>query len=361
MPKHAFVRSMDPEGYLSFSAVDLVTKSHRQADPFPKQTRSDSFSVFFSKKSRVNQYVANKRKTGNCSIFFNGKIVLGPRWDGFLLSLSIYVLIWVTLTMKTTIPFLREGKHFVLLGIMNTTAFLGFILLLLTSLTNPGIIPRNESGLVHPPETDPKCIDSITGFLVPRFLLINGVCVRQKFCRTCMIYRPPRSNHCSVCDNCVLKHDHHCVALGTCVGLGNYRWFLLLCSSMCLLFPVAFWLVQAQLRDIYNEHEWPNIEDFLTQNVALLIVLVLSLLGLLAFALLFIYHYFITIHNLTTNEHLKKYYKVNPFDYGRWVNIKHALCFPQNLLPTADRLDVQASYRELASTNSECVSDFYDY
>jgi hypothetical protein len=58
---------------------------------------------------------------------------------------------------------------------------------------------------------------------------------------------------------------------------------------------------------------------------------------------------------------LKKYYKVNPFDYGKWVNLKHALCYPQDILPVAEHLDVHASYRELASTNSECISDFYDY
>ena len=102
-------------------------------------------------------------------------------------------------------------------------------------------------------------------------------------------------------------------------------------------------------------------QEFIANNLVSIIVLVSSLIGIGAFALLFIYHFFITSHNLTTNEHLKKYYKVNPFDYGRWANIKHALCYPQELLPVEERLDVQASYRELASTNSECVSDFYDY
>lgn len=351
---------MDPETYLSFSAVDLVAKSHVGATNIGKKRESKEFNFFFSPESSVTQYLKHRPTAGNCRVFARGKIILGPKWDRFLVSLSIYLSLIIGLYFSA-IQGTADSPVLVSIFIISSTS--GLAMMLITALTNPGIVPRNEAvGLA--PGTDPKSVDSTTGFLVPRYLLINGVCVRQKFCPTCKIYRPPRSNHCSICDNCVLKHDHHCVALGTCVGLGNYRWFLILCACMCVVFPVAFWIAKERLFSIYYA-EWPDTVptalDFLSGNALLVLITALNVVGIGAFGLLFLYHYFITAHNLTTNEHLKKYYKINPFDYSKWVNLKHALCYPQDILPVPEELDVQASYRELASTNSECVSDFYDY
>jgi palmitoyltransferase ZDHHC9/14/18 len=98
------------------------------------------------------------------------------------------------------------------------------VVLLLTSGRDPGIIPRNT----RPPDPEDIQLDNMaspmtrapsSGALPPtRDVYVNGMVVKVKYCHTCMLYRPPRCSHCSVCNNCVDRFDHHCPWVGQCIG-----------------------------------------------------------------------------------------------------------------------------------------------
>lgn len=49
----------------------------------------------------------------------------------------------------------------------------------------------------------------------------------NRVCHSCNIVKPARSKHCSICDRCYVLFDHHCVWINNCVGLYNYKWFLM--------------------------------------------------------------------------------------------------------------------------------------
>jgi palmitoyltransferase len=49
--------------------------------------------------------------------------------------------------------------------------------------------------------------------------------ISWRYCFKCNHIRPPRSHHCSVCDECVMRMDHHCPWVGNCVGIANHKLF----------------------------------------------------------------------------------------------------------------------------------------
>uniref|UniRef100_A0A8C5HSS9 Palmitoyltransferase n=1 Tax=Gouania willdenowi TaxID=441366 RepID=A0A8C5HSS9_GOUWI len=55
-----------------------------------------------------------------------------------------------------------------------------------------------------------------------------------RFCDRCQVLKPDRCHHCSVCETCVLKMDHHCPWVNNCVGFSNYKFFLLFLSYSML-------------------------------------------------------------------------------------------------------------------------------
>jgi len=54
-----------------------------------------------------------------------------------------------------------------------------------------------------------------------------------RFCAECQLPKPPRSHHCSICGQCVLNMDHHCPWVASCVGMCNYRYFVLFMFWLC--------------------------------------------------------------------------------------------------------------------------------
>ncbi|CAH8587077.1 unnamed protein product [Dicrocoelium dendriticum] len=88
-----------------------------------------------------------------------------------------------------------------------------------------------------------------------RDVLIRDHLVRLNFCHSCGFFRPPRSSHCSTCDNCVDRFDHHCPWVGNCVGRRNYRYFILFLYSLSIYCAYIFVFAVTNLVLLYKSNE----------------------------------------------------------------------------------------------------------
>ncbi|XP_011362146.1 probable palmitoyltransferase ZDHHC4 isoform X2 [Pteropus vampyrus] len=76
--------------------------------------------------------------------------------------------------------------------------------------------------------TDPGTITKANELLFLQVYEFDEVMFPKNMkCSTCGLRKPARSKHCSVCNRCVHRFDHHCVWVNNCIGAWNTRYFLI--------------------------------------------------------------------------------------------------------------------------------------
>ena len=187
---------------------------------------------------------------------------------------------------------------------------------ILGGCTDPGILPRQGDDFYY--NTNRPLMKTV----------INGHVITLTFCYSCSLFRPPRTSHCSLCDNCVERFDHHCLWLGTCIGKRNYKYFYLL--IFCLNISSTYQVLFSMYYIIFQIKKFKNKE-----NYSLLLLLGLSGVTLVDLLFLFILigklfylHTYLVFKNMTFYEHIKKKFnkipKLNPFlkkVSGTWKRI----------------------------------------
>lgn len=235
-------------------------------------------------------------------------------------------------------------------------------MLLRTSFSDPGVLPRalpDEATFIE------MEIEAANGNVPPgqrappriRNVQINNQIVKLKYCYTCKIFRPPRASHCSICDNCVDRFDHHCPWVGNCVGKRNYRYFYLFTLSLSLLtiYIFTFDIVHVAMRSVVSGF-LNTLKDTPGTVIELLVCFftLWSVVGLTGF------HTYLISLNQTTNEDIKgswsgKNRVQNPYSHKNIIkNCCEVLCGPA--YPSVlDRRGLMQEDLAALSTNNDTV------
>ena len=117
---------------------------------------------------------------------------------------------------------------------------LSLILWLRTQFSNPGFIEK-------PREMD--------------FLKLMQIVDPIQLCPDCLVIRTPRSRHCSTCNRCVERFDHHCPWINNCIGQQNHIYFIWFLIS---IFTTIGFIFGSTLYSLISMNR--NDVTFITQN-----------------------------------------------------------------------------------------------
>ncbi|KAF9618932.1 hypothetical protein IFM89_002927 [Coptis chinensis] len=275
---------------------------------------------------------------GNNRFFFGGRISFGPDMRSLIFTLFLIVTPVITFCVFVS-PRLIHGIHHHL-GILVVTIPAVFtvyvvVLLLLTSGGDPGIIPRNPHPLEMEADDDTSSASTdwtgyrggASSFRPTKDVVVNGMVIKVKYCHTCMLYRSPRCSHCSICNNCVERFDHHCPWVGQCIGKRNYKFFFMFVSSttvLCLYVFAFCWVNINLTMEVYH----CNLGRALLKSPVPSILIAYTFVASWFVGGLTAFHLYLISTNQTTYENFRYRYdgKMNPFSRGLLHNIGEVFC-----------------------------------
>lgn len=270
---------------------------------------------------------------GSNIFFLGGRLIFGPDVRSLFLTIFLIVAPVAVFCVFVARKLMHNFPHHLGISIMVIVIALtlfALILLLLTSGRDPGVIARNA----NPPELEGYEGTEVGPGQTPQLRLprtkdvvVNGVVVKIKYCDTCMHYRPPRCSHCSICNNCVQKFDHHCPWVGQCIGLRNYRFFFMFVFSTTLLCIYVHAFCWIRIRKIMNG-ENVSIWKAMTKSPASIVLIIYTFISVWFVGGLTVFHSYLISRNQSTYENFRNRYdeRVNPYNKGVIKNFMEVFC-----------------------------------
>lgn len=292
----------------------------------------DNKSIKMTKKTRKWEVFPGKNK-----FCCNGRIMMARQTGIFYFTCTLIV-VTCGLFFGFDCPYLAVHVTAAIPVVGGALFIFVMATLFRTSFSDPGVIPRaspDEAADIEKKIEVPNTTSPGTYRPPPRTkeVIIKGQVVKLKYCFTCKIFRPPRASHCSFCDNCVERFDHHCPWVGNCVGRRNYRYFYLFILSLSVL---CIYIFACVLTHLILRSKDDNFLHAMRDSPASVIEAIVCFFSVWSVIGLAGFHTYLVGSDQTTNEDIKGSYSAkrgqenfNPFSQGSILrNCLVVLCGP---------------------------------
>lgn len=125
------------------------------------------------------------------------------------------------------------------------------------------------------------------------------------FCLSCDAPKMERVHHCSVCNTCVLRFDHHCPWMGNCIGLLNIKFFLLFLLYTTLSSMYSAFIFVRYLMHCHHATSFSRRTHSLAAAVFTPIALAISLVATGAVGSIFLWNLWLASINQTGLENYR--------------------------------------------------------
>lgn len=122
-------------------------------------------------------------------------------------------------------------------------------------------------------------------------------------------WKPLRAHHCSICNQCSIKMDHHCIFVLNCVGIQTHKAFLLFCmyQMIGILYggsAFSLWIWRGHLLNILNLQTTLYFKGIILVLISIdtIVIVLFFMFTLRMFGL----HLFLLIKNETTIELMER-------------------------------------------------------
>lgn len=267
----------------------------------------------------------------------NGRIMMARQTGIFYFTCTL-IIVTSGLFFGFDCPYLTEHVTPAIPAIGGALFIFVMATLFRTSFSDPGVIPRatpDEAADIERQIEIPSSTVPGTYRPPPRTkeVIIKGQVVKLKYCFTCKIFRPPRASHCSLCDNCVERFDHHCPWVGNCVGKRNYRYFYLFILSLSIL---CIYIFACVLTHLILRSQTDNFLHAMRDSPASVVEIIVCFFSVWSIVGLAGFHTYLVASEQTTNEDIKGSFSskrnqenFNPYSHGSiFKNCIGVLCGP---------------------------------